>query len=55
MSQEFTDYSTILMSIERLEKEIHDACLEKEFEKAATLTNAMLLRVFDLAVWLKTQ
>lgn len=55
MTQEFTDYSTILMDIENLERKIHDACLDKKFDVASDLTNKLFDRVIDLKIWIKTQ
>lgn len=37
ITEEITDYAMPLMKIERMAKEIHDLCLEYEYEKAEEL------------------
>lgn len=55
MEEEFIDYSTILMKIEQLEKELHEACLNKEFEKVFPLTNQLVNQANILKLWAKAQ
>ena len=52
---EFLDYSTILMEIERLEKELHDACLHKHFDKVPKLANDLIEQAILIKLWVKKQ
>lgn len=52
---EFLDYSTILMEIERLEKELHDSCLHKQFDKVPKLANDLIEQAILIKLWVKKQ
>lgn len=53
MTEEFLDYSTILMEVERLEKELHDACLHKQFDKVPKMANDLIEQALLLKLWVK--
>lgn len=55
VEEEFLDYSTILMEIERLEKELHDACLHKQFDKVPKMANDLIEQALLLKLWIKRQ
>lgn len=51
--EEFVDYSTILMKVERLEKAIHDACLHKNYEKVPQLADDLIVQALQIKQWVK--
>ena len=40
-TEDFSDYSTYLMKVEKLERLIHDACLENDYKQALALTDEL--------------
>lgn len=54
-NEEFFDYSTILMRVERIEKELHEACLSKEYAKVPNLANDLMEQAFLIKQWAKEQ
>lgn len=55
MQEEFVDYSTILMKIEVLEREAHEACLQNQFELVPGLANRIIDQATQLKLWVKAQ
>ena len=53
-STDFADYSTYLMKVEKLEKVIHEACLEKKYQEALALTDELVEQSVLLRKWLKS-
>ena len=54
-SEEFSDYSTYLMRVEKLERAIHEACLEHDYKQALALTDELVEQGVLLCKWLKSQ
>jgi len=52
---EFSDYSTHLMKVEKLERAIHEACLEHKYQEALALTDELVEQGVLLRKWLKAQ
>ena len=52
-TEDFSDYSTHLMKVEKLERAIHDACLEKQYQEALALTDELMEQGVLLRKWLK--
>lgn len=52
-SADFSDYSTYLMRVEKLERAIHDACLEHKYQEALALTDELVEQGVLLRKWLK--
>lgn len=55
MEDQFFDYSTILMRVEQLEKELHEACLSKEYAKIPVLANELMDQAVLIKQWGKEQ
>lgn len=55
MVDEFFDYSTILMRIERLQKEMHDACLHKRYKEVPSKANELMEQALLLKQWVRGQ
>ena len=55
MEEEFVDYSTLLIKIERMEKDIHDVCLNKEFHKVPHMADDLIVLALQLKQWAKEQ
>ena len=49
----FSDYSTYLMRVEKLERAIHKACLENKYQDALALTDELVEQGVLLRKWLK--
>lgn len=49
----FSDYSTYLMRVEKLERAIHEACLEHKYQDALALTDELVEQGVLLRKWLK--
>ena len=49
----FSDYSTYLLKVEKLERAIHEACLENKYQDALTLTDELVEQGVLLRKWLK--
>ena len=49
----FSDYSTYLMRVEKLERAIHEACLENKYQDALALTVELVEHGVLLRKWLK--
>ena len=54
-TEDFSDYSTYLMKVEKLERLIHDACLEEDYKQALALTDELVEQGVLLRKWLKAQ
>ncbi len=54
-STDFFDYSTILLRVEVLERELSDACLHQEFDKVPALADELVEQALLLKKWVKTQ
>lgn len=54
-TEDFSDYSTYLLKVEKLERAIHDACLEKDYKQALALTDELVEQGVLLRKWLKSQ
>lgn len=52
---EFVDYSTLLMRIEFTEKELHKACLERQYEKVPVLSDYLIEQANLLKQWASVQ
>lgn len=55
MSEDFVDYSTVLMRIEQTEKALHEACLEKQYERIPELTYYLIEQAIILKRWAAKQ
>ena len=51
----FSDYSTYLLKVEKLERAIHEACLENNYKEALVLTDELVEQGVLLRKWLKVQ
>lgn len=49
------DYATILIKMDKLCKELHDACLHKRTDGALNMTNEMVVQTRMLRAWLNEQ
>jgi hypothetical protein len=54
-TQELFDYSSILIRVEQLERQIHDQCLEKNFSSVPALADELIEQAVLLKKWVKTQ
>ena len=54
-SDDIFDYSIMLLRIESLYKNLHDACLNKHFEKAPTIADDLIEQAVLLKKWVKAQ
>jgi hypothetical protein len=54
-SEGFSDYSTYLLKVEKLERAIHDACLENDYKQALALTDELVEQSVLLRKWFKSQ
>jgi hypothetical protein len=54
-TEEFVDYSTILMKVEQLEKDLHDACLHKHYDKVPHMVDDLIVQALQLKQWVKSQ
>jgi hypothetical protein len=52
---EFIDYSTLLMDIERKTKDLHDKCLHKKYEGYMADIVSIHSDLTLLATWIQTQ
>lgn len=52
---EFVDYSTILMRIEVTEKALHEACLERQYERVPGLVDHLISQANKLRQWAAVQ
>ncbi len=52
---DFFDYSTILLRVEVLERELSDACLHKQFDKVPALSDELVEQAILLKKWVKSQ
>lgn len=55
MSEEFVDYSTILMRIENTERALHEACLERQYERVPALADHLIAQAKLLKKWASVQ
>ena len=55
MTEEFVDYSTILMRIEHTEKALHEACLERQYERVPGLADHLIEQAKKLKQWASVQ
>ena len=55
MTEEFIDYSTILMRIEHTEKALHEACLERQYERVPGLADHLIEQAKKLKQWAAVQ
>lgn len=55
LEEEFIDYSTILMKIEHLEKDLHDSCLHKRYDEVPHMVDELIKEALKLRQWVKTQ
>lgn len=53
--EEFVDYSTILMRIEVTEKALHEACLERQYERVPGLVDHLIEQAIKLRKWAAVQ
>ena len=53
--KEFVDYSTILMRIEITEKALHEACLERQYERVPGLIDHLIEQAILLRRWASVQ
>ena len=51
----FSDYSTYLLKVEKLERAIHDACLHNDYKQALALTDELVEQGILLRKWFKAQ
>lgn len=54
-NEDFSDYSTFLLRVEKLERAIHEACLEEDYKQALALTDELVEQGVLLRKWLKAQ
>lgn len=54
-TEEFVDYSNILMKIEKLEKDIHESCLNKKYDKVPQMADDLIVQALQLKAWVKSQ
>lgn len=52
-NEDFSDYSTYLLKVEKLERSIHDACLDGKYQEALALTDELVEQGVLLRKWLK--
>ena len=52
---EFIDYSTLLMDIEKLTRSLHDKCLHKRYEGYLSEISVIQSKLTLLAVWMSEQ
>ena len=50
--QEIFDYAPILLKMDKLCRELHDACLHNKGEGALDMTNEMVVQTRMLRAWL---
>lgn len=55
MTEEFVDYSTLLMRIEFTEKALHEACLERQYERVPALADHLIEQANKLKQWAAVQ
>lgn len=55
MSEEFVDYSTILMKVEVIEKALHEACLKKQYDRIPELSDSLIEQAKKLKEWAAAQ
>ena len=55
MTEEFVDYSTILMRVEITEKALHEACLERQYERVPALADHLIEQANKLKKWASVQ
>ena len=55
MRNEFIDYSTLLMDIEKLTRSLHDKCLHKRYEGYLSEISVIQSKLTLLAVWMSEQ
>jgi len=55
MTEEFIDYSTLLMRIEHTEKELHEACLKRQYERVPGLVDHLIEQANKLKQWASVQ
>ena len=55
MTEEFIDYSTILMRVEITEKALHEACLERQYERVPGLADHLIEQANMLKKWAAVQ
>ena len=55
IEEEFVDYSTILMRIEMTEKALHEACLERRYERVPGLVDHLIDQATKLKRWASVQ
>jgi hypothetical protein len=51
-TNEFIDYSNLLMDIEKLTKSLHDKCLHKRYEGYLSEISVIQSKLILLAVWM---
>lgn len=51
----FIDYSTLLMDIEKLAKDLHDKCLHKSYEGYLSDIASLQTKAMLLAVWISEE
>lgn len=54
-STDFFDYSTILLRVEVIERELSDACLNRQFDKVPALADELVEKALLLKKWVKAQ
>lgn len=55
IEEEFVDYSTILMRIEVTEKALHEACLNRQYERVPGLVDHLIDQAKKLKKWASIQ
>jgi hypothetical protein len=50
--QDIFDYATILIKMDKLCKELHDACLHNHTDGALQMTNEMVVQTRMLRAWI---
>jgi hypothetical protein len=49
------DYSSIMLKMDRLNREIHDCLLDGDYAKSAALAQELLLQTRYLQLWIKRE
>lgn len=49
------DYSTLLIRVEKLQRMIHDACLEKKYDQVPAMADEIIEQCVLLKKWVRHQ
>lgn len=52
---ELFDYAPILLRVDQLARELHDACLHKQFDKVPAMANELIDQSVLLKLWARKQ